>query len=77
MPKRPKNGPPYNDIPKEVYVVVVYPWGMHRNPRLRCQDDFDRVASWAQLVLQQGGLGGGRIATIECIYGMGTVSAIV
>lgn len=77
MPKRPKSGPPYTDIPKEVYVVVTNPWGMHTSPRLRKQGDFDRVASWAQLVLKQAGLGGGRVAMIECIYNMGTVSVPV
>ena len=77
MPKRPKSGPPYTDIPDEVYVVVSHPWGMNPLPRERGQNDFDRVASWAQLVLKQGGLGGGHAATIECIYSMGTVCAIV
>lgn len=74
MPKKPKSGPPYTNIPDEVYVVVTNPWGMHSNPRLRGSGDFNRIASWAQFALKQAGLGGGRIPTIECIYGMGTVS---
>ncbi|KAF8550370.1 hypothetical protein OG21DRAFT_421776 [Imleria badia] len=35
MPKRPKSGPPYTDIPAEVYVVVTNPWGMSSDPHLR------------------------------------------
>ena len=49
---------------------------MDRNPRQRVQDDFDRIASWAQFVLQQSGRGGRDMPAVECIYGMGTVSAI-
>ena len=74
MPKKPKSGPPYTDIPNEVYVVVTNPWGMNSSPRLRGPSDFNRIASWAQFALQQAGLAGGRIPTVECIYGMGTVS---
>jgi len=74
MPKRSKPGPPYTDIPKEIYVVVTNPWGMNSNPRSRGPDDFKRIAAWAKFALQQAGLSGGRIPTVECVYGMGTVS---
>lgn len=74
MPKRPKGGPPYTDVPDEVYVVVTDPWGMNTNPRERIPRDFNRVASWARFALQQAGLDGGHIPTVECIYSMGTVS---
>ncbi|KAG8220564.1 hypothetical protein J3R82DRAFT_3297 [Butyriboletus roseoflavus] len=77
MPKKPKAGPPYTDIPEEIYVVVTNPWGMNANPRSRNPGDFNRIASWAQLILQQAGLGGGRVATIECIYSMGTRNEII
>ncbi|KAG6382193.1 hypothetical protein JVT61DRAFT_844 [Boletus reticuloceps] len=77
MPKRSKTGPPYTDIPKEVYVVATHPWGMNRNPRERGQHDFDRIASWAQFSLQQAGLCGGHVPTIEYIYSMGTRDEII
>ncbi|KAN0081717.1 hypothetical protein V8E55_009341 [Tylopilus felleus] len=77
MPKRPKGGPPYTDVPDEVYVVVTDPWGMNTNPRERIPRDFNRVASWARFALQQAGLDGGHIPTVECIYSMGTRSEII
>ena len=77
MPKRSKAGPPYTDVPDEVYVVVTNPWGMTSDPRLRGEGDFNRIASWAQFALHKSGLGGGHIPTVECIYGMGTVSVVV
>ncbi|KAG9308588.1 hypothetical protein JVU11DRAFT_11692 [Chiua virens] len=76
-PKRGKIGPPYTDIPDSVYVVVLNPWSMNRDPRQRKQDDFDRIAAWARFVLQQAGLGGGRLATIDCIYSTFTRDEII
>ncbi|KAI9456483.1 hypothetical protein HD554DRAFT_1846877 [Boletus coccyginus] len=77
MPKTSKPGPPYTDIPNEIYVVVTNPWGMSSNPRSRGPDDYKRIAAWAKFALHQAGLSGGRIPTVECIYGMGTRDEII
>lgn len=64
-----KTGPPYTDRNAE-YVVVTTPWGMNRVPRSRVPEDFNRLAAWVQLILQDKDID----AKVECIFGMGTVS---
>lgn len=64
-----KTGPPYTGRNAE-YVVVTTPWGMNRVPRSRVSQDFNRLAAWVQLILQDKDID----AEVQCIFGMGTVS---
>ncbi|KAG2129867.1 uncharacterized protein EDB93DRAFT_1256070 [Suillus bovinus] len=67
-----KTGPPYTGRNSE-YVVVTTPWGMNRVPKSRDRKDFDRLAAWVQLILQDKDIG----AKVECILSMGTRDEVI
>lgn len=67
-----KTGPPYTNRNAE-YVVVTTPWGMNRVPRSRVPEDFNRLAAWVQLILQDKDID----AKVECIFGMGTRDEVI
>lgn len=67
-----KTGPPYTDRNAE-YVVVTTPWGMNRVPRSRVPEDFNRLAAWVQLILQDKDID----AKVECIFSMGTRDEVI
>lgn len=67
-----KTGPPYTGRNAE-YVVVTTPWGMNRVPRSRVSQDFNRLAAWVQLILQDKDID----AKVQCIFGMGTRDEII
>ncbi|KAG1824474.1 uncharacterized protein BJ212DRAFT_1475775 [Suillus subaureus] len=67
-----KTGPPYTGRNAE-YVVVTTPWGMNRVPSSRASQDFNRLAAWVQLILQDKDIH----ATVELIFSMGTRDEVI
>ncbi|KAG1782052.1 hypothetical protein EV702DRAFT_505263 [Suillus placidus] len=67
-----KTGPPYTGRNAE-YVVVTTPWGMNRVPRSRVPQDFNRLAAWVQLILQDKDID----AKVQCVFGMGTRDEVI
>ncbi|KAG2073744.1 hypothetical protein BDR04DRAFT_1094284 [Suillus decipiens] len=67
-----KTGPPYTGRNAE-YVVVTTPWGMNRVPKSRISQDFNRLAAWVQLILQDKDID----AKVQCIFGMGTRDEVI
>ncbi|KAG1878906.1 hypothetical protein F4604DRAFT_1679777 [Suillus subluteus] len=67
-----KTGPPYTGRNAE-YVVVTTPWGMKRVPRSRVSQDFNNLAAWVQLILQDKDIH----AQVELIFSMGTRDEVI
>ncbi|KAG1846568.1 hypothetical protein DFJ58DRAFT_798822 [Suillus subalutaceus] len=67
-----KTGPPYTGRNAE-YVVVTTPWGMDRVPRSRVSQDFNNLAAWVQLILQDKDIH----AQVELIFSMGTRDEVI
>ncbi|EGN92778.1 hypothetical protein SERLA73DRAFT_146687, partial [Serpula lacrymans var. lacrymans S7.3] len=70
----PKKGPPYDpNTADATYVVIVCPWGVHRNSKERKTSDIDRLGAWVRFMLKEAKDSKFRQNTIvECVYMMTT-----